>query len=126
MVLLIGTHHYVQLSEYDMRRSQVSPQDLKSVKAIVPTGAAVPSSCRDGLAKMFPLMAFILEGYGQTETGGVTGGFQDTPGLGQIVPWAVIKVKNDDPNDKLTTIRMICKFLYFCEKDCRSRDKKGV
>ena len=100
MVLLIGTHHYVQLSEYDMSRSQVSPQDLKSVKAIVPTGAAVPSSCREGLAKMFPLMAFILEGYGQTECGGVTGGFQDNPGLGQIVPWAVVKVMNNNFIDK--------------------------
>ena len=91
-VLLLGTHHYVQLSEYDISRSKISSQELKSVKSIVPLGAAVPSSCREGLTKMFPLTAFITEGYGQTECGVIVTGFQDNPGLGQIVPWAVVKV----------------------------------
>ena len=91
MVLLLGTHHYVQMSEYDLSKSQITCQDLRSVKAIVPLGAAVPASCRKGLAKLFPLLAFIPEGYGQTECGVVVIGFQDNPGLGEIVPWAVVK-----------------------------------
>ena len=44
--LLIGSHHYVQLSELDLSVTKVSSSDLKSVKAITPSGAAVPTICR--------------------------------------------------------------------------------
>ena len=90
-MVLLGSHHYVQLSEFNIDKSQVFPHELKSVKGIVPLGAAVPSSCRDNLRKIFPLALFIVEGYGQTEAGVMVTGFQENPGLGEIVPWCVMK-----------------------------------
>ena len=44
--MVVGSHHYVQLSEIDLSKTKISSGDLKSVKAITPSGAAVPSICR--------------------------------------------------------------------------------
>ena len=44
--LIVGSHHYVQLSEIDLKAVGIRSGDLKSVKAITPSGAAVPPTCR--------------------------------------------------------------------------------
>ena len=44
--LVVGSHHYVQLSKFDLSTTKIKCSDLRSVKSIMPTGAAVPSICR--------------------------------------------------------------------------------
>ena len=45
--VVVGSHHYVQLSEFDLSATtKISSGDLNSVKSITPSGAAVPSICR--------------------------------------------------------------------------------
>ena len=44
--MVVGSHHYVQLSEFDLSTTKISSSDLKSVKALTPSGAAVPPICR--------------------------------------------------------------------------------
>ena len=93
-LLIVGSHHYVQLSEYDLSSSKISKNDLKSVKVIIASGSAVPAICKDKLKKnMFPLSAFHVQGYGQTETYVLTIGLQEYNGLGAIKPAATVKVE---------------------------------
>ena len=44
--MVVGSHHYVQLSEFDLSTTKITCADLRSVKSITPSGAAVPSICR--------------------------------------------------------------------------------
>ena len=92
--LILGSHHYVQLSEYDLAFSKMSPSDLNSVKLITASGSAVPPICKHKLRKNFPLSALHVQGYGLTETYLVTGGLMEYNGLGAIDPRATIKVCN--------------------------------
>ena len=91
--LILGSHHYVQLSEFDLSSTKVSSNDLNSVKAIVANGSAVPPICKHKLRKIFPLSALHLHGYGQTETYVFTVGLMEYNGLGAIDPRATLKVK---------------------------------
>ena len=51
--MVVGSHHYVQLSEFELSTTKITCADLRSVKSITPSGAAVPSICRqDSLDKM--------------------------------------------------------------------------
>ena len=90
--LVLGSHHYVQLSEFDLSSTKVSSSDLNSVKLITANGSAVPPICKHKLRKIFPLSALHLQGYGQTETFVVTVGLMEYNGLGAIDPRATIKV----------------------------------
>ena len=84
--LLIGSHHYVQLSELDLATVGVTPSDLRSVKVICSSGAAVPRSCAAKLREKFPLSAWHVHGLGQTENMAFTGGFLEMTGVGAISP----------------------------------------
>ena len=60
VTITVGTHHYVQLAESDAMDSR-DPEDFESVKLLLPTGAAVPSSCEVKLRKKFRgLMVRVL------------------------------------------------------------------
>ena len=48
----IGSHHYVQMAESDILERN-NAADFESVKILMPTGAAVPSSCEDKLRMKF-------------------------------------------------------------------------
>ena len=48
----IGTHHYVQMAESNFLQG-IKPEKLKSVKLLLPVGAAVPFSCEEILMKKF-------------------------------------------------------------------------
>jgi len=100
--LVLGTHHYVQLSELDLSTVKFKPSDLYSVKMILPSGAAVPAICRQKLKKIFPFLTFFYNGYGQTEVYVISGGFQELRGLGRIFPGTTAKVVDIES-------RQICK-----------------
>jgi len=90
----LGAHHYVQLAESDVL-GQVEPDDLDSVKLLFPAGSAVPSSCEQKIRKKFRNLQGVCNGYGQTESGIVSIGFENG-NLGMIMPQ--FKVKIQDPN----------------------------
>ena len=96
-VLLTGSHHYVQLSEYDLNKAfkeeNIKSSDLNSVKAVVPTGSAVPSCCMHEVKKRFQLSVLHLDGYGQTECSAIAGRTQELVGLGSIYKGVTVKVK---------------------------------
>jgi hypothetical protein len=48
----LGTHHYVQLSESEILK-EANPEDLSEVKLLMPSGAAVPSSCEQAIRQKF-------------------------------------------------------------------------
>ena len=56
--IALGTHHYVQLAESDILQ-QTDPEELKSVKLMLPAGAAVPSSCEIRVRAKFPNLSVI-------------------------------------------------------------------
>ena len=85
--LLVGSHHYVQLSELDLTKAGVTPSDLRSVKVICPSGAAVPRSCAAKLRQRFPLSAWHVHGLGQTENMAFVGGLLEMTGVGSISPF---------------------------------------
>ena len=108
--LVLGSHHYVQLSEFDLSSTKVSSSDLNSVKLITANGSAVPPSCKHKLRKIFPLSALHLQGYGQTETYVVTVGLMEYKGLGAIDPRATIKV--------MLMLEILSKFLHLFPLGC--------
>ena len=84
--MIIGSHFYVQLSEIDLTTVGVTPSDLRSVKVICPSGAAVPRTCAAKLRKRFPLSAWHVHGLGQTENMAFTGGLLEMTGVGSTGP----------------------------------------
>jgi len=50
--VILGTHHYLQLSESTLLQ-QTDPKDLESVKLMIPVGAAAPSCCQPKIQKVF-------------------------------------------------------------------------
>ena len=91
--MILGAHHYVQLSEFDLLATKVSSSDLNSVKQIAANGSAVPSICKNKLRKMFQFSALHVQGYGQTEAHRMSTGLMEYNGLGAIDPRVTIKVK---------------------------------
>ena len=53
MVLILGTHHYVQISETNLEGIGIKKKDLDSVLIFSPVGASVPIFCGHQLKKMF-------------------------------------------------------------------------
>ena len=74
--VILGAHHYVQLSEYDVSKT-VTMQDLDSVSKIFPAGSAVPSICEANLKRKFPSLIEVVNGYGQTEAGIISVGIDN-------------------------------------------------
>ena len=91
--MILGTHHYGQLSEFDLTATKVSSSDLNSVKQIAAIGSAVPSICKHKLRKIFQFSAFHVQAYGQTEAHRMSTGLMGFNGLGAIDPRVTIKVK---------------------------------
>ena len=54
--LVIGTHHFVQMSEIDFKLTGLNKKDLLSVLWITPAGASVPPIATENLKKIFPNM----------------------------------------------------------------------
>ena len=52
--IILGTHHFVQMSELDFVQTGLRKKDLSSVFWISPVGASVPAICTENLKKMFP------------------------------------------------------------------------
>ena len=98
-VIIVGTHHYVQLSEFDLKTTDYKLSDFNSVRVIVPSGAAVPAICSTKLRKIFRMSAWYFNGYGQTETYGLSGGFEAMPGLGALKEGCKMKVVNPDTEE---------------------------
>ena len=80
----LGAHYYVQLAESELL-DQVDPNDLDSIKLLLPAGSAVPSSCEKSILKKFRNLQGILNAYGQTESGIVSAGLANDH-LGTIFP----------------------------------------
>ena len=53
IVLILGTHHYVQMSETSLEEVGVKESDLDSALILSPVGASVPIICRQQLKKVF-------------------------------------------------------------------------
>ena len=88
-MLIMGSHHYVQMSEQDMP----DPGLLDSVRLIMPTGASVPRVCTDKLQRKLPKCVLHVNLYGQTESGTVVLGNLEYEGLGPIKPGCSIKAR---------------------------------
>ena len=58
-VVVLGTHHYVQLAESDILQ-EARPEDLDAVEFILPAGAAVPASCADLMKSKFQKLQVTL------------------------------------------------------------------
>lgn len=92
--LMLGAHHYVQLSEYNVL-DIVSADDVACVTKIFPAGSAVPGICHANLKKKFENLEIVFNGYGQSETGIVSVG-HDNDNLGQIINGVQVKIVNPD------------------------------
>ena len=53
IVLILETHHYVQMSETSLEEVGVKESDLDSALILCPVGANVPIICRQQLKKVF-------------------------------------------------------------------------
>lgn len=106
--LMLGAHHYVQLSECNVL-DIVNADDVACVTKIFPAGSAVPAICQTNLKKSFKNLETVFNGYGQTETGIVSVGHENEH-LGQIVNGVKVKIVNPDTNEicKAGEIGEIC------------------
>ena len=55
--LILGSHHFVQMSEIDLESTALTRTDLASVLWITPVGASVPTITSNNIKKLFPNMA---------------------------------------------------------------------
>ena len=95
-VLMLGAHHYVQLSEHDFHASgEISTDDLLSVTKIFPAGSAVPAICEQKLKEKFPNLESVFNGYGQTECGMISIGKRNSD-LGLLHPAGQLKIVHPD------------------------------
>ena len=90
--IIMGSHHYVQLSEFDIQKEFLEPGDFNSVKFVAASGAAVSGSCKEKLQKIFRHSVAYVDGYGQSENGIVSAGLQEFEGLGILTPGCRVKV----------------------------------
>ena len=90
--MILGSHHYVQLSEFNLAGTGFNSSDFLSVKALAASGAAVPDVCKERLQKTFPRSVGYVNGYGQTENGIAITGLQEFEGLGMLTPGVSLKV----------------------------------
>ena len=59
LCVVVGTHHFVQMSEIDFESTGLDKKDLASVMWITPVGASVPQITSQNLKKIFPNMVVI-------------------------------------------------------------------
>ena len=52
--LIIGSHHYVQMSEMDFSLTGLDTRDMSSILSAMPVGTNVPDICFEKLQKIFP------------------------------------------------------------------------
>lgn len=98
-VLMLGAHHYVQLSEYECFDSgQITPADLSTVTRIFPAGSAVPAICEERLKQKFPNLQSVFNGYGQTECGMISIG-EENSHLGLLHSAGQLKIANPDSGE---------------------------
>ena len=90
--LILGAHHYVQLSEYDVSKS-VTMQDLGSVSKIFPAGSAVPAICEANLKRKFPSLIEVVNGYGQTEAGIISVGIDNRYVAHSFAALAIVSIE---------------------------------
>ena len=57
--LIIGSHHYVQMSEMDFSLTGLDKQDLSSVFVVTPVGTSVPEISFTKLQNIFPNLKVI-------------------------------------------------------------------
>ena len=57
LCIVVGTHHFVQMSELDFQSEGINKKDIASVLWITPVGATVPPITSINLRKKFPNMA---------------------------------------------------------------------
>ena len=57
LCVVVGTHHFVQMSELDFQSEGINKKDIASVLWITPVGATVPPITSINLRKKFPNMA---------------------------------------------------------------------
>ena len=55
--LILGSHHFVQMSEVDLKSTGLKRKDLSSVQWVAPVGASVPPIASTNIKKLFPNMA---------------------------------------------------------------------
>ena len=60
LCIVVGTHHFVQMSELDFQSEGINKKDIASVLWITPVGATVPPITSINLRKKFPNMAVCL------------------------------------------------------------------
>ena len=60
LCIVVGTHHFVQMSELDFQSEGINKNDIASVLWITPVGATVPPITSINLRKKFPNMAVSL------------------------------------------------------------------
>ena len=60
LCIVVGTHHFVQMSELDFQSEGINKKDISSVLWITPVGATVPPITSINLRKKFPNMAVSL------------------------------------------------------------------
>ena len=60
LCIVVGTHHFVQMSELDFQSEGINKKDIASVLWITPVGATVPPITSINLRKKFPNMAVSL------------------------------------------------------------------
>ena len=58
--LILGSHHFVQMSEVDLESIGLKRSDLCSVQWVTPVGASVPPITSTNLKKLFPNMAVSI------------------------------------------------------------------
>lgn len=94
-VVHLGSHHFVRLARSEALAS-FDKDRLHSLKQLVPNGAAIPINLVGVLMDKLPNLTSVTMGYGQSETGVVTGcmlsSSLDFYHLGTIFPGVQIKV----------------------------------
>ena len=67
LCIVVGTHHFVQMSELDFQSEGINKKDIASVLWITPVGATVPPITSINLRKKFPNMAVSLLSNNKTD-----------------------------------------------------------
>ena len=60
MSIIVGSHHYVQISEMDFSLTGLEKEDLSSVLWITPVGSSVPEITFSKLQHIFPNLKVMI------------------------------------------------------------------
>ena len=78
LCIVVGTHHFVQMSELDFQSEGINKKDIASVLWITPVGATVPPITSINLRKKFPNMAVSLLLFHKTDKETISPSYLDT------------------------------------------------